>query len=130
MAAKKLILILTLTSFVRVFQAQSFLDSFTLKFDSALVDLKVDKLNNQWFIYNNKIIRSSNEKAYNDTLLNQNNAQLHLDLNTPLKNLFYYRNKNSVEVKNSRWGTISSFRLDALILVAMHFTSSMKMVSK
>jgi hypothetical protein len=114
MAVRKAILILTLTLFVSAVQAQSALDSFKYYSDSTLVDLKVDKLNNQWFIYDNKIIRKSIEKAYNDTIENIHIPQLSLDLTIPLKNLFYYRDKNRVEIKNSRWGTISSFKLDAL----------------
>jgi hypothetical protein len=37
-----------------------------------------------------------------------------MDLNTPLKNLFYFRNKNTIEIKNSRWGVISNIKLDPL----------------
>lgn len=123
MAVKKAILILTLTSFVRVVQAQSVLDSLKFYSDSTLVDLKVDKLNNQWFIYDYKIIRKSNEKAYNDTLENLHFAHLSLDLNIPLKNLFHYKNTNSVEIKNSRWGVISNFKLDALQIYQPSFVN-------
>ena len=123
MIARKTILILTLTLFVRGTSAQSFLDTLIYQVDSSLVDLKVDKLNNQWFIYDNKIIRKSAEKAYNDTLENLHIAQLSLDLNNPLKNLFYYRNNNAVEVKNSRWGTISNFKLDALQIFQPSFVN-------
>jgi hypothetical protein len=114
MAAKRAILILILTLLVKSYDCQSFLDTLTYSLDTNLLDLKVDKLNNKWFIYETRIIRVSAEKAYNDTLDNLNLNQVSLDLSTPLKNLFYFKNKNLVEIKNTRWGTISSFKLDPI----------------
>jgi hypothetical protein len=106
------ILILTLVSFS--FYSQSILDSIPYFEDSALIDLKVDKLNNKWYIYDHKIIRSSAEIAYNDTFYFQNIGDVQLDLQIPLKNLFYHRSANTLEINNSRWGVISKFRLDQL----------------
>ena len=106
------ILILTLVSFS--FYSQSILDSIPYFEDSALIDLKVDKLNNKWYIYDHKIIRSSAEIAYNDTFYFQNIGDVQLDLQIPLKNLFYHRSANTIEINNSRWGVISKFRLDQL----------------
>jgi hypothetical protein len=123
MAVRKAILILTLTLVVSQFQAQSFLDSINFVIDTNLINIKVDKLNNKWLIYENKIIRTSNEKAYNDTFENLNLHQLSLDLNVPLKNLFYSSKKNSVEIKNSRLGVISSFKLDALQIFQPSFVN-------
>ena len=116
MVARRVILILTLTLLAKLNYCQSFLDTLPFQLDTTLLDLKVDKLNNKWLIYQNKIIRVSSEKAYNDTLDNLDVQQLNLDLNIPLKNLFYFKNKNLVEIKNSRWGVISRFKLDALLI--------------
>lgn len=130
MKVAKTTLILTLILLSKENSAQSFLDTLNYSIDSNLKYIKVDKLNNIWYIYENKIIRTSSEQAYNDTLDNLNIQQLSLDLSTPLKNLFYFRNKNSVEIKNSRWGLISSFKLDALQIFEpslVNFTSD-KMV--
>ncbi len=114
MAATRAILILILTLLVKSYYCQTFLDTLTYTLDTTLLDLKVDKLNNKWLIYENRIIRISPEKSYNDTLDNLNLRQLSLDLNTPLKNLFYLRNKNTIEIKNSRWGVVSNIKLDPL----------------
>jgi hypothetical protein len=114
MAARRAILILILTLLVKSYYCQTFLDTLIYSRDTTLLDLKVDKLNNKWLFFENRIIRVSPEKSYNDTLDNLNLRQLSLDLNTPLKNLFYFRHKNTIEIKNSRWGVISNIKLDPL----------------
>ena len=114
MVAKRIISILILTQVSFSFFSQSILDSLTYSVDSALIDLKVDKLNNKWYIYDHKIVRSSAEIAYNDTLNFQNIGNVQLDLQIPLKNLFFHRSSNTIEINNSRWGVLSKFRLDQL----------------
>lgn len=114
MVPKRIISILILTHVSFSFYSQSILDSLPYFEDSALIDLKVDKLNNKWFIYDHKIIRSSAEIAYNDTFYFQNIGDVQLDLQIPLKNLLYHRSANTIEINNSRWGIISKFRLDQL----------------
>ena len=111
---KRIISILILTHVSFSFFSQSIFDSLTYSVDSALLDLKVDKLNNKWYIYDHKIVRSSAEAAYNDTLYFQNIGDVQLDLQIPLKNLFFHRSSNTIEINNSRWGVLSKFRLDQL----------------
>lgn len=114
MVVKRIISILILTHVSFSFFSQSIFDSLTYSVDSALLDLKVDKLNNKWYIYDHKIVRSSAEAAYNDTLYFQNIGDVQLDLQIPLKNLFFHRSSNTIEINNSRWGVLSKFRLDQL----------------
>ena len=61
MVVKRIISILILTHVSFSFFSQSIFDSLTYSVDSALLDLKVDKLNNKWYIYDHKIVRSSAE---------------------------------------------------------------------
>jgi hypothetical protein len=114
MVAKRIISILILTHLSFSFFSQSILDSLNYSVDSALLNLKVDKLNNKWYIYEHKIVRSSSEIAYNDTLYFQNIGDVQLDLQIPLKNLFFHKSSNTIEINNSRWGVLSKFRLDQL----------------
>ena len=114
MVPKRLISIFILTLVSLSFYSQSLLDSLSYLTDTALLDIKVDKLNNKWYIYDHKIIRISAEKAYNDTLNFQNISDVYLDIQNPLKNLFYHRSTNTIEINNSRWGVISKFRLDQI----------------
>lgn len=93
--------------------AQNSLDSSLFSIDSALVDLRVDKLNNLWYIYPNQIVRLSEDKAFSDTFnFNYSKERYTIDLKFPLKNLFYNKQKNSIELLNSRWGTMTTLKLD------------------
>lgn len=110
---KILILVLSLTSFN--LSAQNFLDTVIYTIDSNLVDIKVDKLGNIWKFYPENIIRTSQDNAYNDTLnFDYSIEDIVVDLTFPLKNLFYNRSKNLVEIYNSRWGIMSTLKLDKI----------------
>lgn len=105
-----LILILGQTSLV----AQSLLDSFPYTFvDTQLIDLQVDKLNNTWYFYSNRIVRHSQDKAYIDTMNISNYENgWSIDIKFPLKVLLYNQNTNTIEIFNSRWGSMTKFKLD------------------
>lgn len=122
MVVIKRILILTLWLTSHNVYSQNFLDSSTYIIDTNLVDIKVDKLNNIWLFYPNIIIRSSQDKAYNDTLnLDYSYDKYAVDLAFPLKNLIYNKPKNILEVYNSRWGKLSTLSLDKIDLFQPSF---------
>mgnify|MGYP007011026582 CR=1 FL=1 len=108
-----MILILTFVS--HSFYSQSSLDSFPYTIDSNILDLRVDRLQNVWQIYPNYILRKSQDKAYQDTFNYRfnpdNNA---IDLKFTLKNLFFNKQSNSIELLNSRWGVLSTLKLDKI----------------
>lgn len=109
---KILILLLLLSS--EAADSQSAFDTLPYSIDSVLLDIKVDLLSNIWYIYDNKIVRKSMELSYIDTLSLPQNTIPTIDVSNPLKNLFFYKNQNQVEIKNSRWAAVSKFRLDQL----------------
>jgi hypothetical protein len=108
------ILTLWLLSHNLVAQSSS-LDSISFYTDSSLLDFKVDKLNNSWYFYPNFIVRTSLDKAYNDTVfIPYQKEKIQIDLAFSFKNLVYNRQRNYIELLNSRWGVLSKIQLDKI----------------
>jgi hypothetical protein len=108
-------MILTLWLLNYSLAAQSYLDSIPYTTDSALIDFKVDKLSNSWYFYPDFIVRTSQDKAYNDTLFTPYlKDKIQIDLAFSFKNLVYNRQRNFIELLNSRWGILSKIYLDKI----------------
>ena len=107
------ILILTLNS--TLFFSQCTMDSFDYEVEPGLKYVEIDRLQNEWRFYDDKIIRKSEDKAYVDTfLLYDKFSTFSFDLRFPLKTLVYSFSKNRIDIKNSRWGTNASLSLDRI----------------
>lgn len=96
-------------------RAQSIIDSLPYTLDTSLTAIEVDKLQNTWYFYPNYILRKSNDVAYNDTLfLPIQKEKIQFDLSFSFKNLVFNPSRNTIELLNSRWGSLSKIHLDKL----------------
>lgn len=116
-----MILIRKITILILFLSSKSFVYTQNVNFElnqidsGNYIDVSIDPLDNFYRITKNYIVKSNIDFLRNDTLRIESSSKLNsIDTKFPLKTLYFYSDKNRIQIINSRSGVLSDLKLDNL----------------